>query len=66
MHPPNGGLAGWSAPSAARRNVEDTGEVDWLVDDALRMEVPVPVIAQSVMRLMASRDRIRTAHGLLP
>jgi len=36
--------------------VEDTGEVNWLVADALRMEVPVPVIAQSVMQLFASRD----------
>ncbi|PLS87741.1 MAG: 6-phosphogluconate dehydrogenase (decarboxylating) [Actinobacteria bacterium] len=36
--------------------VEDTGEVNWLVDDALHMEVPVPVIAQSVMQLFASRD----------
>jgi 6-phosphogluconate dehydrogenase len=37
--------------------VEDTGEVNWLVDDAMRMEVPVPVIAQSVMQLVASRER---------
>ena len=37
--------------------VEDTGEVNWLVDDALRLEVPVPVIAQSVMALIASRKR---------
>jgi 6-phosphogluconate dehydrogenase len=36
--------------------VEDTGEVNWLVGDALRMEVPVPVIAQSVMQLLSSRD----------
>ncbi len=36
--------------------IEDTGEVNWLVDDALHMEVPVPVIAQSVMQLFASRD----------
>lgn len=36
--------------------VEDTGEVNWLVGDALRMEVPIPVIAQSVMQLFASRD----------
>jgi 6-phosphogluconate dehydrogenase len=40
--------------------VEDTGEVNWLVDDALQMEVPVPVIAQSVMELIASRD---TSHN---
>ena len=36
--------------------VEDTGEVNWLVADALRMEVPIPVIAQSVQQLLASRD----------
>jgi len=36
--------------------VEDTGEVNWLVADALRMETPIPVIAQSVMQLFASRD----------
>ena len=36
--------------------IEDTGEVNWLVGDAIRMEVPVPVIAQSVMQLFASRD----------
>jgi 6-phosphogluconate dehydrogenase len=39
--------------------IEDTGEVNWLVADALRMEVPIPVIAQSVMQLAASRDRDR-------
>jgi len=36
--------------------VDDTGEVNWLVDDALHMEVPVPVISQAVMQLFASRD----------
>jgi 6-phosphogluconate dehydrogenase len=36
--------------------VEDTGEVNWLVSDALRMHVAVPVIAQSIMQLLASRD----------
>ena len=36
--------------------VEDTGEVNWLVDDALHMEVPVPVNSQAVMQLFASRD----------
>jgi len=40
--------------------VEDTGEVNWLIEDALRMEVPVPVIGQSVMQLFASRDERRT------
>lgn len=37
-------------------HIEDTGEVNWLVSDALRMEVPIPVIAQSVMQLFTSRD----------
>ena len=37
--------------------VEDTGEVNWLVNDALHMEVSIPVIAQSVMQLFASRDK---------
>ena len=36
--------------------VEDTGEVNWLVGDAMRMEVPIPVIAQAVMQLFSSRD----------
>ena len=36
--------------------IEDTGEVSWLVADALRMEAPVPVITQSVMQLFGSRD----------
>lgn len=39
--------------------VEDTGEVNWLVADALRMETPIPVIAQSVMQLFQSRDERR-------
>jgi 6-phosphogluconate dehydrogenase len=37
--------------------IEDTGEVNWLVNDALHMEVPIPVIAQSVMQLLASREK---------
>ncbi|APV43719.1 6-phosphogluconate dehydrogenase [Dehalogenimonas formicexedens] len=36
--------------------VDDTGEVNWLVNDALHMEVPIPVISQSVMQLFTSRD----------
>ncbi len=36
--------------------VEDTGEVNWLVSDAIIMEIPVPVIAQSIMQLFISRD----------
>jgi len=36
--------------------VEDTGEVNWLVNDALKMEVSIPVISQAVMQLINSRD----------
>jgi 6-phosphogluconate dehydrogenase len=36
--------------------VEDTGEVNWLVGDAMEMEVPIPVITQAVLQLLASRD----------
>jgi 6-phosphogluconate dehydrogenase len=39
--------------------VEDTGEVNWLIEDALSLDVPIPVIAQSVTQLLASRDRRR-------
>lgn len=40
--------------------IEDTGEVDWLVQDAMKMDVPIPVIAQSVMQLIASRNNTDT------
>jgi len=36
--------------------IEDTGEVNWLVADAMRMERPIPAISQAVMQLFASRD----------
>ncbi|WP_068469396.1 phosphogluconate dehydrogenase (NAD(+)-dependent, decarboxylating) [Candidatus Protochlamydia phocaeensis] len=39
--------------------IEDTGEVNWLVSDAIQMEVPIPVISQSVMELFASRDKTK-------
>nr|WP_262921941.1 NADP-dependent phosphogluconate dehydrogenase [Hymenobacter sublimis] len=45
--------AGFNVPSY----IEDTGEVNWLVADALHMEVPIPVISQSVMQLFTSRDK---------
>ena len=35
--------------------VEDTGEVDWLIQDAINKEIPIPVICQSVMELFKSR-----------
>jgi len=40
-------------------HIEDTGEVNWLLSDALHMEVPTPVIAQSLMELFRSRDTER-------
>jgi 6-phosphogluconate dehydrogenase len=36
--------------------VEDTGEVNWLVTDAMHMEVAAPVISTAVMQLLLSRD----------
>lgn len=42
--------------------VEDTGEVNWLISDALHLEVPIPVISQSVMELFRSRDERRADH----
>lgn len=35
--------------------IEDTGEVNWLVQDAIDKEIPIPVISQSVMELFKSR-----------
>ena len=42
--------------------VEDTGEVNWLVQDAINKEVPIPVISQSVMELFKSRTRENDAY----
>lgn len=36
--------------------VEDTGEVNWVVEDALKMEVPIPIISLSIMELFKSRQ----------
>ncbi len=38
-------------------HVEDTGEVNWLVHDALEKEIPIPVIATAAMELFRSRDK---------
>ena len=37
--------------------VEDTGEVNWLVQDALNREIPIPVISHSIMELFKSREK---------
>lgn len=43
-------------------HIEDTGEVNWLLSDALHVEVPIPVIAQSLMELFRSRDEKRNDY----
>jgi 6-phosphogluconate dehydrogenase len=35
--------------------IEDTGEVNWLIQDAINKEIPIPVISQSIMELFKSR-----------
>jgi len=37
-------------------HVEDTGEVSWLVSDAMQREVPIPLITHALMQLFQSRD----------
>jgi 6-phosphogluconate dehydrogenase len=37
--------------------IEDTGEVNWLLSDAISMEVATPAISTAVMQLIASRDQ---------
>ncbi len=37
--------------------VEDTGEVNWLVQEAVEKEIPLPVITQSVIELFRSREK---------
>ncbi|MCL4499471.1 MAG: decarboxylating 6-phosphogluconate dehydrogenase [Actinobacteria bacterium] len=36
--------------------VEDTGEVNWIVEEALKMEVAIPAVSTAVMQLFSSRD----------
>ena len=42
--------------------VEDTGEVNWLLEDAINKEIPIPVIAQSIMELFKSRSKDSDAY----
>ena len=37
--------------------IEDTGEVNWLVQEAIQKEIPLPVITQSVIELFKSRKK---------
>lgn len=43
-------------------HIEDTGEVNWLINDALHLEVPTPIIAQSVIELFRSRDNVKNDY----
>jgi 6-phosphogluconate dehydrogenase len=38
-------------------HVEDAGEVNWLVHDAIEKEIPIPVISIAAMELFRSRDK---------
>lgn len=42
--------------------VDDTGEVNWLIEDALHMEVAIPSIAAAVFQCVASRDSNKYAY----
>jgi 6-phosphogluconate dehydrogenase len=42
--------------------VEDTGEVNWLIIDAINKEAPIPVISQSIMELFKSRMKESDAY----
>jgi 6-phosphogluconate dehydrogenase len=42
--------------------IEDTGEVNWLVQDAINKEIPIPVISQSIMELFKSRLKESDAY----
>lgn len=42
--------------------IEDTGEVNWLVQEAVKGETPIPVISQSVMELFKSRGNQQQAY----
>ena len=41
--------------SIKQRATLDTGEVNWLVEDAINKEIPLPVISQSIVELFKSR-----------
>jgi 6-phosphogluconate dehydrogenase len=37
--------------------IEDTGEVNWLVQEAINKEIPIPIITQSIIELFKSRKK---------
>jgi 6-phosphogluconate dehydrogenase len=51
------GLKDFTALGEVPDYIEDTGEVNWLVEEAIEKEIPVPVITQSVIELFRSRNK---------
>jgi len=42
--------------------IEDTGEVNWLVQEAINKEIPIPIITQSIIELFKSRKSDSNAY----
>lgn len=42
--------------------IEDTGEVNWLVQEAINKEIPIPVITQSIIELFKSREKPKDSY----
>lgn len=56
--PPRAAIRSWLVELMHEAYVKEGGleKIPAFVEDALRMEVPIPVISQAVMQLFASRD----------
>ena len=52
---------GYEVVSEVPSYIEDTGEVNWLINDAMHNGSSVPVISQAVMPLIAGRDNQQVA-----
>lgn len=51
------GLKDFASLKEVTDYVEDTGEVNWLVEEAIEKEIPVSIITQSVIELFRSRNK---------
>ena len=51
------GLGGFNDLKEVPDYIEDTGEVNWLVQEGIEKEIPLPVITQSVIELFRSRNK---------
>lgn len=49
-------------PEEVESYIEDTGEVNWLVQDAINKEIPIPIISQSIMELFRSREESNSIY----